>query len=70
MDTQTEMYFIEHLKTALAPDQSLVSTHRNNILSIVNRLDRDRCRQGHRRRSARRGAQPSRGLGGRGGAQA
>ncbi len=39
MDTQTEMYFIEHLKTALAPDQTLlVSTHRNNMLSIVNRL--------------------------------
>ena len=39
MDTQTEMYFIEHLKTALAPDQTLVvSTHRNNMLSIVDRL--------------------------------
>jgi ATP-binding cassette subfamily C protein LapB len=39
MDTQTEMYFIEHLKTALAPDQTLiVSTHRHNMLSIVNRL--------------------------------
>jgi ATP-binding cassette subfamily C protein LapB len=39
MDTQTEMYFIEHLKTALAPDQALlVSTHRHNMLSIVNRL--------------------------------
>src|SRR4051812_14205393 len=39
MDTQTEMYFIEHLKTALAPDQALlVSTHRHNMLSIINRL--------------------------------
>jgi ATP-binding cassette subfamily C protein LapB len=33
------MYFIEHLKTALAPDQTLVvSTHRHNMLSIINRL--------------------------------
>jgi ATP-binding cassette subfamily C protein LapB len=39
MDTQTELYFIEHLKTALAPDQTLmVATHRHNMLSIVNRL--------------------------------
>jgi ATP-binding cassette subfamily C protein LapB len=39
MDTQTESYFIEHLKTALAPDQSLVvATHRHNMLSILNRL--------------------------------
>ena len=39
MDTQTEMYFIEHLKTALVPGQSLVvATHRHNMLSIVNRL--------------------------------
>jgi len=39
MDTQTELYFIEHLKTALAPDQSLmVATHRHNMLSILNRL--------------------------------
>jgi ATP-binding cassette subfamily C protein LapB len=39
MDTQTELYFIEHLKTALAPDQTLVvSTHRHNMLSIVDRL--------------------------------
>jgi ATP-binding cassette subfamily C protein LapB len=39
MDTQTELYFIEHLKTALAPDQSLVvSTHRHNMLSILTRL--------------------------------
>ena len=35
MDTQTEQYFIEHLNTALAPDQTLiVSTHRHNMLSI------------------------------------
>jgi ATP-binding cassette subfamily C protein LapB len=39
MDTQTEVYFIEHLKTALAPDQTLmVATHRHNMLSIVDRL--------------------------------
>ena len=39
MDTQTELYFIEHLKTALAADQSLVvATHRHNMLSILNRL--------------------------------
>jgi ATP-binding cassette subfamily C protein LapB len=39
MDTQTELYFIEHLKTALAPEQTLVvSTHRHNMLSIVDRL--------------------------------
>jgi len=39
MDTQTELYFIEHLKTALAPDQSLVvATHRHNMLSILTRL--------------------------------
>ena len=39
MDTQTELYFIEHLKIALAPDQTLiVSTHRHNMLSILDRL--------------------------------
>jgi ATP-binding cassette subfamily C protein LapB len=39
MDTQTELYFIDHLKTALAPDQTLlVSTHRHNMLSICDRL--------------------------------
>jgi ATP-binding cassette subfamily C protein LapB len=39
MDTQTEMYFIEHLKTAVGPDQSLVvATHRHNMLSILTRL--------------------------------
>lgn len=39
MDTQTELYFIEHLKGALAPDQTLVvATHRHNMLSIVDRL--------------------------------
>src|SRR5207237_533878 len=39
MDTQTELYFVEHLKTALAPDQTLiVATHRHNMLSIVDRL--------------------------------
>jgi ATP-binding cassette subfamily C protein LapB len=39
MDTQTELYFVEHLKTALAPDQALlVATHRHNMLSILTRL--------------------------------
>ena len=39
MDTQTEVYFIDHLKTALAADQTLVvATHRHNMLSIVDRL--------------------------------
>ncbi|MDQ3074559.1 MAG: type I secretion system permease/ATPase [Pseudomonadota bacterium] len=39
MDTQTERYFIDHLETALAPDQTLlVSTHRHNMLSICDRL--------------------------------
>ena len=39
MDTQTEGYFIDHLKTALAADQTLiVSTHRHQMLSIVDRL--------------------------------
>ncbi|HEU4958167.1 MAG TPA: type I secretion system permease/ATPase [Sphingomicrobium sp.] len=39
MDTQTELYFIEKLKTALAKDQSLVvSTHRHNMLTICDRL--------------------------------
>ncbi len=39
MDTQTEHYFIERLKTALGKDQSLVvSTHRHNMLSICDRL--------------------------------
>jgi ATP-binding cassette, subfamily C, bacterial LapB len=39
MDTQTELYFIEHLKTGLAAGQALiVATHRHNMLSILNRL--------------------------------
>ncbi|WP_293941206.1 type I secretion system permease/ATPase [Sphingomonas sp.] len=39
MDTQTEGYFIDHLKTALAADQTLiVSTHRHQMLSIIDRL--------------------------------
>lgn len=39
MDTQTELYFIEKLKTALAKDQTLlVSTHRHNMLSLCERL--------------------------------
>ena len=39
MDIQTEAYFIEHLKNALTSEQTLiVSTHRHQMLSIVNRL--------------------------------
>lgn len=39
MDTQTELYFIERLKTGLAADQALiVATHRHNMLSILTRL--------------------------------
>jgi ATP-binding cassette, subfamily C, bacterial LapB len=39
MDTQTETYFIEHLKNALGKDQTLiVSTHRHQMLSIIDRL--------------------------------
>ncbi len=39
MDTQTELYFIDHLKSALAKDQALVvATHRHNMLSLVDRL--------------------------------
>jgi ATP-binding cassette subfamily C protein LapB len=39
MDTQTERWFIDHLDKALVPDQTLiVSTHRNAMLSIVERL--------------------------------
>ncbi|HEY0628424.1 MAG TPA: type I secretion system permease/ATPase [Sphingomicrobium sp.] len=39
MDTQTELYFIDKLKNALAKDQSLVvATHRHNMLTICNRL--------------------------------
>ena len=54
MDTQTELYFIEHLKTALAPDQSLVvATYRHNMLSILSPPDRHRWREDHRRRPAR-----------------
>jgi ATP-binding cassette subfamily C protein LapB len=39
MDTQTELYFIDHLKTGLAADQALVvSTHRHNMLAFLTRL--------------------------------
>jgi ATP-binding cassette subfamily C protein LapB len=39
MDTQTELYFIEHLKTGLAAEQALVvSTHRHNMLAFLTRL--------------------------------
>jgi ATP-binding cassette subfamily C protein LapB len=39
MDQQTESWFIEHLGKALTPDQTLiVSTHRNALLNIVDRL--------------------------------
>jgi ATP-binding cassette, subfamily C, bacterial LapB len=39
MDTQTERLFIERLAKAIKPDQTLiVSTHRNAMLAIVDRL--------------------------------
>jgi len=39
MDTQTENYFIDRLRNALAPKQTLiVSTHRHQMLNIVDRL--------------------------------
>ncbi|MBB3763005.1 ATP-binding cassette subfamily C protein LapB [Sphingomicrobium lutaoense] len=39
MDTQTELYFIDRLKDALAPKQTLmVATHRHNMLRLVDRL--------------------------------
>ncbi|HET9355963.1 MAG TPA: ATP-binding cassette domain-containing protein, partial [Sphingomicrobium sp.] len=39
MDTQTENYFIDRLKKALTPKQTLmVATHRHQMLSIVDRL--------------------------------
>ncbi len=39
MDTRTEQYFIDRLKTALTKDQTLiVSTHRHNMLALVDRL--------------------------------
>ncbi|QIK95179.1 type I secretion system permease/ATPase [Sphingomonas sp. HDW15A] len=39
MDTQTENYFIERLRNALTPKQTLiVSTHRHQMLNIVDRL--------------------------------
>jgi ATP-binding cassette subfamily C protein LapB len=39
MDTQTEAYFIDKLRTALRPDQTLVvATHRHQMLNIVDRL--------------------------------
>lgn len=39
MDTQTERWFIDHLGKALTADQTLVvSTHRNAMLSLVDRL--------------------------------
>jgi ATP-binding cassette subfamily C protein LapB len=39
MDTQTEKLFIDHLAKALTPDQTLVvSTHRNAMLAIIDRL--------------------------------
>ena len=39
MDVETERQFIDHLKDALEPDQTLViSTHRQAILSIVDRI--------------------------------
>jgi ATP-binding cassette subfamily C protein LapB len=39
MDTQTESYFIDKLRTALRPDQTMVvATHRHQMLSICDRL--------------------------------
>ena len=39
MDSGTEQMFIDHLKKALSPQQTLVvSTHRNAMLSLVDRL--------------------------------
>jgi ATP-binding cassette subfamily C protein LapB len=39
MDTQTERLFIDHLRDALDPDQTLiVSTHRHALLAIIDRL--------------------------------
>ena len=39
MDTQTESYFIDRLKNAMSPKQTLmVATHRHQMLSIVDRL--------------------------------
>ena len=39
MDTQTERYFIDKLRAAITPEQTLVvSTHRHQMLSIVDRL--------------------------------
>lgn len=39
MDTQSERWFIDHLRTAIAPGQTLiVSTHRSAMLEIVDRL--------------------------------
>ena len=39
MDTQTENYFIDRLKNALGPKQTLVvATHRHQMLNIVDRL--------------------------------
>lgn len=39
MDTRTERFFIERLRDAIEPDQTLVvSTHRNAMLEIVDRL--------------------------------
>ena len=39
MDSQTERWFIERLERAIPPEQTLiVSTHRNAMLNIVDRL--------------------------------
>jgi ATP-binding cassette subfamily C protein LapB len=39
MDTQTEAYFIDKLRTALRPEQTMVvATHRHQMLGIVDRL--------------------------------
>jgi ATP-binding cassette subfamily C protein LapB len=39
MDTQSERWFIDHLRTAIDPEQTLViSTHRSSMLELVDRL--------------------------------
>jgi ATP-binding cassette subfamily C protein LapB len=39
MDSQTEAYFIDKLRSALTPEQTVVvATHRHQMLAIVDRL--------------------------------
>ena len=61
MDTQTENYFIDRLKKALAPNQTLmVATHRHQMLSIVDRLIVIDGGPDRRRRAARGNPRPAR----------